>query len=234
MRIDKFLSNLKFGSRKEVRELIKKGYVTINGQVASDFGLDISPALDQIIVGDETVYYKPFITLMMNKPKGVVSANTDPIEKTVIDLIDIPYARFDFNIAGRLDKDTEGLLILTTDGSMLHQIISPNKEVYKTYLVELRDPLSRIEELEKGVTIKDGKNMDFLTKPCFIHPIDETKTTIKILEGKFHQVKRMFEAVGNEVIALKRIAVGELQLDETLNPGEVKELSQIDITNIFH
>ncbi|MDD3122843.1 MAG: pseudouridine synthase [Candidatus Izemoplasmatales bacterium] len=233
MRIDKFLSNLKFGSRKEVHELVKKGYITVNGVVISDFGLDISPALDQIIVGEETVYYQPSITLMMNKPKGVVSANTDLLDKTVIDLIEIPFARFDFNIAGRLDKDTEGLLILTTDGSMLHQIISPSKEVYKTYLVELRDPLTRTEELENGVVIKDGKNMDFTTKPCFIKQINEKVATIKILEGKFHQVKRMFEAIENEVVALKRIAIGELPLDDNLLPGEVKELSQVDILNIF-
>jgi len=234
MRIDKFLSNLKFGTRKEVHGLVRAGLVTKNGEILNRLDEDISPTMDKIMVGDETVFYKPTITLMMNKPIGVVSANQDMLYPTVIDLIDYPYSRFDFNIAGRLDKDTTGFLLLTTDGSILHQVISPNKEIYKTYLVTCEHMIEEIEKLEQGVIIKDGKNEDFLTKPAVIHLINDTTMEIQILEGKFHQVKRMVEAINNQVILLKRIKIGNLDLDNKLEPGAYREVTEQEILQIFH
>lgn len=233
MRIDKFLSNLKFGSRKEVRNLLKDEEVLVNGQIVHDPATIIKPSIDEITVYGEVVFYKDSLTLMMNKPVDVVSANTDTLHETVIDILPVKYQPFDFKIAGRLDKDSSGLLILTTDGRLMHQIISPNKEVYKTYLVKLTEPVRDIAPLLEGIVIKDGKNEDFLTKPAIIEVLDPTSALVKITEGKFHQVKRMFEFIGNEVLSLKRIKIGELALDEALQPGCVKELSEQDILKLF-
>lgn len=234
MRIDKFLSNLKFGSRKEVHELIKTGIVFRNEVPVVFPNEDINLNLDVIKVGEETVFYKPSITLMMNKPEGYLSANRDDTFLTVMDLISSPYSRFDFSIAGRLDKDTTGFLLLTTDGSLLHQVISPNKEIFKTYLVSCTYPIKSVDKLEKGVTILDGKNEKYLTKPAKVRLLNDTLMEIQIVEGKFHQVKRMVEAIDNEVNSLKRISIGGLSLDSNLKPGEYKELSIQDILQIFH
>jgi len=170
---------------------------------------------------------------MMNKPAGVVSANSDLIDTTVIDLLPEKYQRFDFKISGRLDKDTEGLLILTTDGALMHQIISPNNEVYKSYFVKCSSPIISLKKLEEGIQINDGKEQPYMTKPAIYEQIDETTCILKISEGKFHQVKRMFEAISLEVVYLKRVQIGGLPLDSALYPGEVKELSQKDILKLF-
>lgn len=233
MRIDKFLSNLKFGTRKEVKEQIKNGIVSVNGILVKDGSENINPETDLVYFDQEEIYYKNPITLMMNKPAGVVSANTDAFDQTVMDLLPEKYQRFDFNIAGRLDKDTEGMLILTTDGALLHKIISPNKEVYKSYYVKLDSPITSLKKLEEGVTINDGKDQPYLTKPAYSEIIDETTCILRISEGKFHQVKRMFESVGLNVVYLKRTAIGSLKLDSSLGLGEVTELSEKDILKIF-
>ncbi|MBU1145085.1 MAG: rRNA pseudouridine synthase [Firmicutes bacterium] len=233
MRLDKFLSNLKYGSRKDIREFSRKNRIELNGEVIKDVSLEINPLQDVIKLDDEVIFYKEGIVLMINKPEGVVSANKDALFPTVMDLIKEPYNRFDLNIAGRLDKDSEGLVLLVSDGQLLHKIIHPNKEVYKRYYVSLLDPITNEELLEKGIAIKDGRDLSYKTKPAIIEKIDSTHVYISIKEGKFHQVKRMFEAIQNEVIFLKRVSIGGLHLDETLPKGEYRECLESEIELIF-
>lgn len=233
MRIDKFLGNLKYGTRTEIKKIIADQAVLLNGSIVRDPGINIDPEQDQITVNGHEVFYKKWVYLMLNKPKNVVSANVDSLNQTVIDLIKEPFFRFDLNICGRLDIDTEGLILLTNDGEILHQVINPNQDVEKIYEVGLKDPLSDYSTLEKGVRILDGKDQPYITKPARIEKISSNYCRIGITEGKFHQVKRMFEAIGNEVVSLKRISIGGLKLDESLKSGEYKECSFSEIQAIF-
>lgn len=233
MRIDKFLGNLKYGTRSEVKKMIADQAVHVNGALIKDSGINIDPEQDEITVYGTPVFYKKWVYIMLNKPKDVVSANVDSLNQTVIDLIREPYSRFDLNICGRLDIDTEGLILLTNDGEILHQVINPNHDVEKIYEVGLKNPLSKISELEKGVRILDGKDQPYLTKPARIEAISPTFCRIGITEGKFHQVKLMFEAIGNEVVSLKRVSIGGLKLDDSLKPGEYRECSFSEVDAIF-
>jgi 16S rRNA pseudouridine516 synthase len=233
MRIDKFLSNLKYGTRTEIRDLVSSGRVLRKGILVTDSGMDIDPEGDLIAVDGETVFYKKNIYLMMNKPQGILSANKDARYKTVIDLVIEPYSRFDLDLCGRLDLDTEGFVLLTNDGEMLHQITNPKKDVEKIYQVTLARPLGDHSRLLKGVKILDGKDQPYVTKPARIIPQTPTTCQIAITEGKFHQVKRMFEALGNQVSFLKRVSIGGLFLDPALKPGECKELSFSEVQAVF-
>lgn len=233
MRLDKFLGNLQYGTRKEIKEACKKGYVEVNNLVAKDPSILINPDQDKVMFCNELVFYKERMVLALNKPSGYVSASSDSLHQTVIDLVKDPYSRFSFQIAGRLDIDTTGLVLLTNDGNLLHQIIHPKKEIEKCYDVILKNPITRISEIEQGVWIKDGKDNLFQTLPAKIKVIDQRHVEITIIEGKFHQVKRMFEAVDNEVIHLKRIRIGQFYLPESLELGEYIELSDTQIEQIF-
>jgi len=229
MRIDKLLSDLKYGTRKEIKAFIKQGLVLVNDTVINDASLHVDPNKDHIIFDQEHVVYKEQLVLMMHKPSGYLSANYDLHDQTVFDLLEASYKRYDLNIAGRLDKDAEGLLILTNDGSLIHQIIHPKKEIYKTYEVITKAPIDNIEDLLKPMTLLDGNNQPYrVSKPILINT-NSNHAVIKISEGKFHQVKRMFNAIGHEVIKLKRLAINELELDETLEEGSVRELNQQEI-----
>ncbi|MDD3865215.1 MAG: pseudouridine synthase [Candidatus Izemoplasmatales bacterium] len=233
MRIDKFLANLKYGTRSEIKEMISEKKVMKTGVIITDPATIINPEDDVISVDNHIVFYEKTIYIMMNKPKGVVCANKDARYQTVIDLVKEPYSRFDLDICGRLDIDTEGLLILTNDGNMLHQIISPKKSISKVYEVTLAKPLFEYSKLEKGIKIKDGKDQLYITKPATITKLTDTVCQIAITEGKFHQVKRMFEAIGNQVINLKRVAIGGLKIEPSLVSGEYKKLSFADIQAVF-
>lgn len=233
IRIDRFLSQLKYGSRSEIATAIKNGLVTINGVLVDSPRDKIDPATDRIEFSGEFVFFKSAIVLMLNKPQNVLSANRDDQYVSVTGLIKPPYDRFDLNVAGRLDLDAEGLILLTNDGSLLHRIISPNKEVMKKYLVTLEFPLSGETELESGLDIRDGKGELYHTLPARIEKIDSHSCYISIHEGKYHQIKRMFQAVGNNVTHLKRVSIGNLSLDDSLAPGEYKELSEAEISLIF-
>ncbi len=223
MRLDKYLANLKYGTRKDVSKLVRTGVVTVNDEIVRNASVNIDET-DKVTVFGEEVFYKQIITLMLNKPSGVVCANKDSMHKTVIDLLEEKYRRFDFGIAGRLDIDTEGLVILTTDGDLLHKIITPKKNIMKKYYVELRDKLENYEVLETGVEIMDGKNKPFTTKDAIVDIIDDKRCYISISEGKYHQVKRMFHYIGNEVSYLKRISIGNIVLDDELEDGNYKEI----------
>jgi len=229
-RIDKILSNMGYGTRKEVKELISGGLVEIDGIVVKDPGQQVMADSQEIKVGGRKLLYKDFIYIMMNKPQGVISATEDSREKTVIDLLPDEFKAFKPFPVGRLDKDTEGLLLLTNDGQLAHRLLSPKKHVPKTYMAKVAGRVSEedVEAFGKGVILEDGyKTMASKLEILVRGSISLVEVTI--YEGKLHQVKRMFQAVGKEVIFLKRISMGELKLDETLEPGEYRELNEEEL-----
>ncbi|MEK5390408.1 pseudouridine synthase [Margalitia sp. FSL K6-0131] len=233
MRLDKLLANVGYGSRKEVKKLLKDGVVKVNENVAKDGKLHVNPIEDIITIHGDQVYYKEFIYLMMNKPPGVISATEDYHEKTVIDLLDMEDSVLNPFPVGRLDKDTEGLLLITNDGGLAHKLLSPKKHVPKTYFAVIDGVVSEsdIDAFKKGVLLDDG----YLTKPGELKILKSgirSDIELTITEGKFHQVKRMFEAVGKKVVYLKRISMGPIQLDENLMLGEYRELSEEEVEQL--
>ena len=237
LRLDKFLGEHNIGTRKQIKEYVKNGRCKINGIVATKSDVHIDENNDEISFDDVLLSYEKYHYFLLNKPQGVVSATTDGKNITVLDLLK------DENIkglspCGRLDIDTEGLLLITDDGGLIHRLLSPKKHVDKTYEVHLRDALSDTDKakLEEGVNIGDRKedgSVDY-TLPCMVTyaPCDDLGRPVILLsihEGRFHQVKRMLEAVGNEVLFLKRISMGTLRLSDDLQPGEYRPLSQQEI-----
>ena len=229
MRIDRFLSNLKYGTRKDIQKAIKRKQVFLNNELVTSGSIKIEPTMDKVTFNDELVYYKETILLMMNKPKGYISATKDGKEKTVLELINLPYSRFDLSIAGRLDKDTEGLLLLTNNGKLLHNIISPNKDIYKKYFVRVEKPFKKLKKLEGDYEILDGRDFTFVPSSPITERINDFEFYLSIKEGKFHQVKRMVEHFSNNVIYLKRVQIGQIKLDENLKLGEYKEITDYSI-----
>lgn len=228
-RIDKILSNLGYGSRKDIKKIIKKGFISIDGEIIRDNSLKIDPYNAIIRVEDKLVKYRENIYIMMNKPSGVVSSTDDPLNKTVIDLISNEYKIFNPFPVGRLDKDTEGLLILSNDGILAHSILSPKKHVNKKYYVEVLGKVTQedIKIFSDGVFIDDYKTMP--AKMDIIESNSISKVNLTIKEGKFHQVKRMFKSVNKEVTYLKRISMGNLKLDENLKLGQYREITEDEI-----
>lgn len=229
-RIDKILSNMGYGTRKEVKELISGGLVEIDGIIVKEPGQKVVTDYQEIKVGGLRLYYKDFIYIMMNKPQGVISATEDIRETTVIDLLTDEYKAFNPFPVGRLDKDTEGLLLLTNDGQLSHRLLSPKKHVPKKYIAKVAGRVTErdAEAFGKGVTLEDG----YKTMASELEILERGSISlveITIYEGKFHQVKRMFKAVGKEIIFLKRISMGELKLDETLESGEYRELNETEL-----
>lgn len=222
MRLDKLLSNLKYGTRKDIKQYVKEKRVTVNDSIVKDASLTVNPILDEIKLDNKVIVYKENILLMLHKPSGYVCANHDGLHKTVFDLIEEPYSRMNLNIAGRLDIDTEGLLLLTDNGDLLHELISPNKDIYKTYLVRTNQPFDA-KLLLSDFEILDGKNEPYKPAPPFIEQINQYEFYLSIKEGKFHQVKRMVKHFGAEVIYLKRVAFGDLALGD-LERGKYREI----------
>lgn len=229
-RLDKVLSNMGYGSRKDVKKIIKAGRVKVNNTILNKNDYKVNPYEDIITVDGIELKYREYIYLMMNKPKDVVSSTDDPLNSTVLDLIDEEYLIFKPFPAGRLDKDTEGLILLTNDGKLAHRILSPKNQVGKTYYVEVNGFVdeSHIKSFREGIVLDDGyktlpANLDIIQGDLF----SKVKLTIK--EGKYHQVKRMFQAVNMEVVYLKRLSIGTLELDEKLALGEYRELTEKEI-----
>ncbi len=222
MRVDKILVNLKYGSRKEIKNIVKKKRVKVNDEIIKDSSLNIDPNKDIIKLDDEVIIYKENILLMLHKPSGYVSANHDSLHETVFELLDEPYSRMNLNIAGRLDIDTEGLLLLTDNGELLHDLISPSKDIYKTYLVRTNQPF-KPKKLLKEFEILDGRNRPYIPLKPFVEVINDYEFYLSIKEGKFHQVKRMVNHFGVEVIYLKRVAYGDILLGD-LKKGDYKEV----------
>ena len=229
MRLDKFLVNLKYGSRNDIKKLCKNSLIKVNGQIVKDSDLNIDPNHDDIMVEDEKVFYKENITLIMNKPAGYICSTVDEKYPSLLRLLDEKYSRFDFNFAGRLDWDTEGLVILSTDGELIHKITSPKKDMYKTYYVKTEKIIVDAEILETPMTLLDGKDKEYTTKCAKINKLSDYELLLSITEGKFHQVKRMLEYIGNKVIYLKRIQIGNLSLPDDLELGKFIEIDPNDI-----
>lgn len=232
MRLDKYLSNMKHGSRKTIKKMAKAERITVNETICTDASAHIDEKNDVVRIDGEEVLYFESLTLMMNKRKGVVSANKDDKEETVFDDLDPFFHRFDLHIAGRLDKDAEGLLILTTDGRLTHEIISPSKDIYKTYEVLTREPVENPDDLKRPMRLPDARGELYEVATPRIVEHESQKIVIQIKEGKFHQVKRMFEAIGHDVVNLKRTKIHDLALDETLFAGEARILTGDEIDKL--
>ncbi|WP_413475197.1 pseudouridine synthase [Staphylococcus equorum] len=229
MRIDKFLANMGVGTRTEVKQLLKKGNVTVNDKKEKSPKIQINPETDIVSVNETQIQYIDKIYLMLNKPKGYLSATEDNNQQTVIDLVD-EFRYLELFPVGRLDKDTEGLLLITNDGQFNHQLMSPTKHVSKTYEVISEKTITKydIESFKTGIELNEG-----LAKPAQLVEGDEkNKSFVTIYEGRYHQVKRMFHAIDNEVLALKRISIGDLKLDSALAPGEFRHLTQQDFKQL--
>ena len=230
-RLDKYLTVLSIGSRSQARELIKKGKIKVNGQIVKEPHRHIDENRDSVEVCGEELRYQRFFYYMMNKPPGVLSAVTDENCRTVLDIMDVTPKKGLFPV-GRLDKDTEGLLLITNDGELSHNLLSPSKHVSKKYYVVLDGALtdSDVELFANGLNIGEKKP----TKPAVLKIIDDERDSayITITEGRYHQVKRMFKTIGLTVTYLKRVSMGPLKLDRTLEPGQYRELSDREIEQL--
>lgn len=240
LRLDKMLSHLGYGTRSELKKMTKSGAVTVNGKVIKDSGWKVHPDEDCIKVNGEKVFFREHVYVLLNKPAGVISATEDVRERTVVDLLDDHIRAFEVFPVGRLDKDTEGLLLLTNDGKLAHHLLSPRKHVPKTYYARVHGKVSEedVRIFSEGVVLDDG----YMTMPARLvildsgNPEEEKPAEIELTihEGKFHQVKRMFEAVQKKVVYLKRISMGPIELDPSLAPGASRELTEKELEALQH
>lgn len=230
LRLDRMLSGEGFGSRKEIKQMLSKGVVTVNGVCASRPELKVDTEKDKVCACGKSVDYRKYFYIMMNKPAGIISATNDPKEKTVIDLLPENLRRHGLFPAGRLDRDTEGFLLITDDGNFAHDILSPKKHVEKRYIADIDSPVTpeEIERFENRLQI-DG---EFTCLPAKLEVIEGMRVSITIFEGKFHQIKRMFEALGHKVLYLKRTDMGGLHLDSDLKPGQAREITEEELSLI--
>lgn len=230
MRLDKFLSHATVYSRAQVKKLIRDKRVQIGEGIARRADCMIADH-DRVLLDGEQVFLPVAQYFMLHKPAGYVCANSDSDNPTVLDLID--EAAEDIAIAGRLDKDTTGLVLLSNDGQWVHRIISPRRECTKTYLAELDNPITddTVRKFKVGFFLKGEEK---LTKPAILEFITENKVSVVISEGRYHQVRRMFAACGLHVLALHRVSVGEITLDTALLPGQYRELTDAEISSVLH
>jgi len=227
MRLDKLLANMGYGSRKDVKQLLKKNHVTVNHTIIKNGSVHVDPVKDVVEVEGEQVIYREFIYIMMNKPQGYISATTDDRDRTVIDILSSNYHLYDPFPVGRLDKDTEGLLLITNDGRLAHDLTSPKKDIEKTYYAKIQGEVNETdqERFQQGVVLEDG----YKAKPAKLDILNSDTTSeieVTITEGKYHQVKRMFEAVDKRVMYLQRQSMGPLYLDQSLKLGSYRELTE--------
>lgn len=236
MRLDKFLAETGVGSRKEAKQLLKKNLVTVNDEIVKDGKTQIDEKQDIIKFAGEELTYQKYYYYLLHKPQGVISATEDKWDQTVIDLLKDEDYREDIFPVGRLDKDTEGLLLLTNDGQLAHQLLSPKKHVDKEYFAIIQGIVTEedIRHFAAGFALTDKEQV----KPSelIIESVDETneqsEIRLTIQEGKFHQVKRMFEAVDKKVVYLKRLRMGSLWLDEELTLGEYRTLTEEELEKL--
>lgn len=229
MRLDKYLANMGLGTRTEVKQMLKKSKVAVNDKVEKSPKTQVQAETDRVYVDGQEVQFIDKVYLMLNKPKGYISATDDDQHPTVIELID-DYQYLDIFPVGRLDKDTEGLLLITNDGQFNHQIMNPSKHVSKTYEVISEKTITNddIKSFKKGIELSEG-----VMKPAELsHGKLDKQSFVTISEGKYHQVKRMFHAIDNEVLVLKRVSIGDLQLDSGLDLGEYRHLTEEDFKKL--
>ena len=231
MRLDKYLADMGLGTRSEIKNKIKQGQVVLNGEMEKRPERKVNPVMDRVTVNGEEIHYISYEYYMLNKPSGYVSATSDTTYPTVLDLI-VDKKRKDLFPVGRLDLDTEGLLLITNDGALSHQLLSPKKHVTKTYYAKIEGRVTK----EDVVKFKEGLDIgeDALTLPAelVIQKEEVSEIEVTITEGKFHQIKRMFEAVGKKVLFLKRLSMGNLVLDETLSLGAYRPLTEKEINDL--
>ncbi len=235
IRLDKYLADMGLGTRSEVKASMKKGLVTVNQLPARDPGLKINIEADIVCYDHEVIAYTTYEYFMLNKPAGVLSATEDKKQKTVIDLITDSRVKDLFPV-GRLDKDTEGLLLITNDGALAHRLLSPNKHVGKTYYAGIDGIVTDtdIQAFKAGLSLEDFTALPSELRILATDPTANTsEIEVTVYEGKFHQVKRMFEAVGKKVTCLKRLSMGSLRLDPVLGPGEYRPLSESELKNLL-
>lgn len=233
MRLDKFLGEMGLGTRSQVKDLIKKGRVAVNGQTEKKSERKVDLSQDQVQADGQLISYTPWEYYLLNKPQGTVSATEDNRYPTVVDLIK-DKKRKDLFPVGRLDVDTEGLLLITNDGNLTHCLLSPKKHVDKVYFARLTGtlPQDSVKRFQDGLVLDDGQK----TRPAQLKVLNpgssETKALLTIHEGKFHQVKRMFQALGCQVVYLKRISMGPLKLDDSLKPGQYRPLTAKELREL--
>ena len=232
LRLDKYLAEMNLGTRSEVKKLITKGQIQVNGAIVKKPELKLDPTSDRVQYLGREITYVIYEYYMLNKPSGVISATEDKRDTTVIDLIE-SRQRKDLFPVGRLDKDTEGLLLITNDGALAHRLLSPKKHVDKTYYAKISGEVTKedIETFEKGVCIGEEK-LTLPAKLVILKSGAESEIELTIQEGRFHQVKRMFQAVGKEVVYLKRLSMGSLSLDPSLKPGEYRKLTKEEMEQL--
>ena len=222
MRLDKYLAEMGAGTRKEIGKAVRAGRVTVNGQTVKNAAMQVT-AEDEVSMDGVSVEYEEYVYYMLNKPAGVISATEDARERTVLDLISERQRKGLFPV-GRLDRDTEGLLLITNDGGLAHRLLSPRHHVDKVYYARLDGPVGEAEKALFAQGLKVDETLTALPAELeILEPATEVRVTIR--EGKFHQVKRMFEAVGREVLYLKRLSMGPLVLDESLPKGDYRRLT---------
>ncbi len=231
-RLDRFLSNQLCISRAQAKELIKKRLVTVNGETARLYDMKLDPDRDEVCSEGKAVRYREHIYIMLNKPAGVVCATRDRLSETVLELIPPELRREGLFPAGRLDKDTEGFVLITDDGAFAHEILSPKKHVDKRYFAVLEKPVSETDTaaFASGMEIDGGE----ICLPSKLEITDNPKEVyITLQEGKYHQIKRMAEAVNNKIVYLKRVSIGKLELDPNLAPGQCREILHKEIQKIY-
>lgn len=236
MRIDRYFSSQEILSRREVKAALQKGMIAVNGTVIKQADYKVDPDADTVTLSGKPVGYRQYVYLMLNKPTGVVSATEDKKQKTVLDLVPPDLFRSDLFPAGRLDKDTTGFVLLTNDGDFAHRILAPKSHVEKTYHVgAARDITAEdIDAFSAGITLKSGEEC----LPAKLKKLSEDDGNGNVLceviicEGKYHQIKKMFEARNNKVVTLKRVRMGKLWLDEKLAPGACRRLTEEELSLI--
>ncbi len=232
IRLDKLLSAAKGLSRADAKRLLAGGSVTVDGKVVGSGSEKVDTERQTVLLNGEPVTFKARLYILMNKPLGVVSSTDDPVSQTVLDLLDPALRRKGLFPAGRLDKYTEGMLIITDDGDFAHRILAPKKHLPKVYEFELDAPIlnaALVEKFSQGVYLGGGK----YSSPAILEPFSEAAGRITIFEGIYHQVRRMFDQNGGKVIRLKRVRIGGLALDPTLAPGESRLLFAEELEKLF-
>lgn len=231
MRLDKLLEEKKIGSKRKVKTLIRSKQVTVDGQIILNENLNVDATLQEIYVGDQKIQHESHVYYMLNKPKGVVTAVKDAQHQTVIELIHPSDQRAGLYPIGRLDRDTEGLLLMTDNGLLGYQLLLPHKKVTKRYEVRVNEPLTAQDRIAfaHGIVFSDGNRCKPAELEILTSEKNESHAYLDITEGKFHQVKKMFLSVGKKVVYLKRLSMGPIQLDIDLDLGEYRPLNQAEL-----
>ena len=231
IRLDKFVSDCGVATRREIKQMVKAGRISVNGEVAKTPDIKLDPETSVVTLDGNILKYEKFHYYMLNKPAGVLSATDDGKQKTVIDLLSPEMQKMGLFPVGRLDKDTTGLLIITDDGDFAHRVISPKSEIVKVYNACTESPVNDadVRAFKDGITLADGTKC----LPAELRLLDDGSCLVMVMEGKYHQVKRMLASRGKPVTALKRLKIGELELDESLKPGEFRALSQNELCRVI-